>query len=231
MDFNDWPNPIREQSSMIIGSHCPVCIRAELQTSNTCEIQIIRVLDVSTTGIVFLVKVCSGHECVLKTMHHPELEHVRRSFDIHCSISELSSHVVTFWAAWHDKGSFSVLMEFCNGGNLRTALRTRNSEQYVQNFVVWPLLQVLVCMESKGIVHRDIKPENILIHQNQVRLGDFDLATCVQGNTVQAAGTPAYTAPEVLLTALTGGRVEDVTEPKASVTSCQDSKFTLNQTH
>lgn len=69
----------------------------------------------------------------------------------------------------------------------------------------------------QGIVHRDLKPENILIHQNCVKLGDFDLATFVPERTGQAAGTPAYTAPEVLTTALTGGRVEDVTEPKNDV--------------
>lgn len=52
------------------------------------------------------------------------------------------------------------------------------------------------------MVHRDIKPENISLGRaNEVRIGDFALATYMQATrayNTEVCGTPKYVAPESL---------------------------------
>lgn len=106
-------------------------------------------LDASTNVLVALVKAHGARECVIKTTNYHDLQHVRPAMDIYRTVSELSPHVVQFWAAWYDDNSFSVLMEWCEGGNLRAAMCSKKlDEQSVQNFIVRPLLQVLALMQS-----------------------------------------------------------------------------------
>lgn len=57
-------------------------------------------------------------------------------------------------------------------------------------------------MEKKNILHRDIKPANILIHDGQVKLGDFGLARVIDLQDEESlksfftfAGTLQFMAP------------------------------------
>lgn len=64
----------------------------------------------------------------------------------------------------------------------------------------------------KGVVHRDIKPENIVCRDaaGNVKVTDFGIAQVGQGAPPddQAAGTPHYVAPEVLLGQRADGRAD-----------------------
>jgi parallel beta-helix repeat protein len=55
-------------------------------------------------------------------------------------------------------------------------------------------------VHERGFLHRDLKPANIFFHQDDVRLGDFGVATTARefGQTSHV-GTPYYFAPELLL--------------------------------
>jgi serine/threonine-protein kinase len=56
----------------------------------------------------------------------------------------------------------------------------------------------LVGRTGVAILHRDIKPQNLVLVGDSVKLGDFGLASALEGETGARDGlTPAYAAPEI----------------------------------
>lgn len=56
-------------------------------------------------------------------------------------------------------------------------------------------------LNKSRIMHRDLKPDNILLHDGQIKLGDFGFCKSLETTVDMAAtmlGSPIYMAPEVL---------------------------------
>ncbi|MTI14739.1 serine/threonine-protein kinase [Sansalvadorimonas verongulae] len=83
------------------------------------------------------------------------------------------------------------------------------------------VLKGLAYLKSANVIHRDIKPANILINpgrlgpekdtegreQGAVKIADFGFAEHLPDNqSTVLKGTPAYAAPELMETALNGGK-------------------------
>ncbi|KAI2659698.1 Serine/threonine-protein kinase DCLK1 [Labeo rohita] len=78
--------------------------------------------------------------------------------------------------------------------------RGKEMDTYSELYLVMELVKYL---HSLNIVHRDIKPENLLVYEHQdgsksLKLGDFGLATVVDGPLYTVCGTPTYVAPEII---------------------------------
>ncbi|KAM9580830.1 serine/threonine-protein kinase DCLK2 isoform 2-T2 [Guaruba guarouba] len=97
-----------------------------------------------------------------------------------------------------------LVMELVKGGDLFDAITS--STKYTErdgSAMVYNLASALKYLHGLNIVHRDIKPENLLVCEypdgtKSLKLGDFGLATVVEGPLFTVCGTPTYVAPEII---------------------------------
>ncbi|XP_071359659.1 serine/threonine-protein kinase DCLK2 isoform X2 [Trachinotus anak] len=149
-----------------------------------------------STGKEFALKIidkakCSGKEhlienevAVLRKVKHPNIIMLIEEVD---TPSELY-----------------LVMELVKGGDLFDAITS--SAKYTErdaSIMVYNLAGALKYLHSMNIVHRDIKPENLLVFEypdgtKSLKLGDFGLATEVEGPLYTVCGTPTYVAPEII---------------------------------
>ncbi|KAM8898198.1 serine/threonine-protein kinase DCLK2-like isoform 1-T2 [Spinachia spinachia] len=97
-----------------------------------------------------------------------------------------------------------LVMELVKGGDLFDAITssTKYSERD-SSAMVFNLSGAVKYLHRMNIVHRDIKPENLLVCEypdgtKSLKLGDFGLATVVEGPLYTVCGTPTYVAPEII---------------------------------
>jgi serine/threonine protein kinase len=125
----------------------------------------------------------------------------------------LSHPNVVSWQGYdHFEEGRYLVMDYCEGGNLRhwlnqrDGLRSTGAHQVPLGEtigVMRDVLEGLAHAHSHGIIHCDVKPENILLHWCngvwQARLSDFGIA-CMShessGKQDSLHGSPAYMAPE-----------------------------------
>ncbi|XP_047668499.1 serine/threonine-protein kinase DCLK2 isoform X4 [Tachysurus fulvidraco] len=97
-----------------------------------------------------------------------------------------------------------LVMELVKDGDLFDAITS--STKYTEkdaSTMVYNLAAALKYLHGMNIVHRDIKPENLLVCEysdgtKSLKLGDFGLATVVEGPLYTVCGTPTYVAPEII---------------------------------
>ncbi|KAM4706885.1 serine/threonine-protein kinase DCLK2 isoform 4-T5 [Discoglossus pictus] len=97
-----------------------------------------------------------------------------------------------------------LVMELVKGGDLFDAITS--STKYTErdaSAMVYNLASAMKYLHSLNIVHRDIKPENLLVCEypdktKSLKLGDFGLATIIDGPLYTVCGTPTYVAPEII---------------------------------
>jgi CheY-like chemotaxis protein len=117
-----------------------------------------------------------------------------------------SKHVVRTHDIGERDGVYYLTMEYVEGITLRSLLDTRGRLGVAPTLAIAAqLAQSLAAAHEQGVVHRDIKPQNLLVDANGVlKVMDFGVAR-LQGNRTQMTeagmlvGTPAYMAPEQLL--------------------------------
>jgi len=105
------------------------------------------------------------------------------------------------------QGYICIVMEFANGGDLESRIRSislSRSHLNEDQIAIWfiQILQGLSFLHSRNIMHRDLKPQNIFIADNgsRVMIGDFGVCKVLQSKADLAstiAGTPYYLSPEI----------------------------------
>lgn len=109
------------------------------------------------------------------------------------------AHICTIHGVDEADGSMFIVMEYVDGGTLRTRLPFASVDDAVNAAV--QIAEALQEAHAKGIVHRDIKADNIMLtSKGQAKVMDFGLAK-LKGSlkltrTSSTVGTLAYMAPE-----------------------------------
>ncbi|MEQ2193321.1 Serine/threonine-protein kinase dclk1 [Xenoophorus captivus] len=149
-----------------------------------------------STGREYALKIISKDKCKGKEhMIQSEVAILRRVKhpNIVLLIEEMDSH-----------SDLYLVMELVKGGDLFDAITSSN--RYTErdaSCMLFNLASAIKYLHGLNIVHRDIKPENLLVYEHHdgsksLKLGDFGLATVVNGLLYAVCGTPTYVAPEIV---------------------------------
>lgn len=166
------------------GAHCEVRYCKRYSDEKEFAVKIIKVKKLTVKERVAIEREIQ----ILTDLRHPQIIEVEEVY-----VSSKSVYLV---------------MEYMEGGELfdRIVKRDKFSESEVVNFVK-QIAEAIGYLHEQGIAHRDLKPENILLPSHEsddIKVGDFGLAKPfgeMWGETFSlktCAGTPQYTAPEVL---------------------------------
>ena len=111
-------------------------------------------------------------------------------------------NIVGCKALEHYQNHRYIVMDYCEGGTLRSLIDNSSLDINRSLQLVIDILSGLEFAHGKGIIHRDLKPENILLKVSDrtytAHISDFGIAqlhsslSSTAGNT----GSPAYMAPE-----------------------------------
>jgi serine/threonine protein kinase len=152
---------------------------------------------------------CAVHRRTGSLVALKELD--RSRFSTHKFLRELRfllslqhENIVTCRALEHTATGRYLVMDYCEGGTLRSLLDEEVFLHPVHGIQL--ILQILAGLDhahQRGIVHCDIKPENILLTLTadgwRARITDFGIAQLSQDMAREGfsnTGSPAYMAPE-----------------------------------
>ncbi|KAF1318740.1 Agc/rsk/rsk-unclassified protein kinase, partial [Globisporangium splendens] len=112
-------------------------------------------------------------------------------------------YIVTLYYAFQSQDRLFLVMEYCGGGDLLSALTRRKVfTEPEAAFYIGEIALALSHLHSKNIVFRDLKPENVVMDlEGHCLLTDFGISKegikdHTSANTF--CGSPMYLAPEML---------------------------------
>ncbi|NJL20971.1 MAG: serine/threonine protein kinase [Leptolyngbyaceae cyanobacterium SM1_3_5] len=173
------------------------------RTSNRSQYRILGLVGQGQYGRVY----CAVHRATgrLVALKQLEPQFPTRQFlrELRFLLSVDHPNIVACRAIEHTPQGRSLVMDYCEGGTLRSLLTKAkiSPPQAVQ--LVCDILAGLDHAHARGIVHCDIKPENVLLAIAptgwSARLSDFGIARLSQEFNHPGSGqtgSPAYMAPE-----------------------------------
>jgi serine/threonine protein kinase len=146
----------------------------------------------------------TGQLVALKSLDHQRFPTHKFLRELRFLLSLQHSNIVTCRALEHTATGRYLVMDYCEGGTLRSLMNENQHLTLRQRLkLVVDILQGLDHAHSRGIIHCDIKPENILLNLQPTgwtaRISDFGIAHLKQeaaGQGLGNTGSPAYMAPE-----------------------------------
>ncbi len=117
-----------------------------------------------------------------------------------------NEYIVKYYDSFQDKEYFYIIMEYCDGIDLRKLIDIYKEEgKFMDEQLIYSIV-LDICLGIKeihknNIIHRDLKPENIFrLKNNKIKIGDFGISRQLQPNEKFAkspVGTLNYVPPEL----------------------------------
>lgn len=117
-----------------------------------------------------------------------------------------SNFVTNLKYALHDPDTLYLIMDLMQGGDLKFQLIVaRVFTEKRARFYAAEVLLGLEALHNASIIYRDMKLENVLLdNEGHCRISDLGLAVVTKVKIKGYAGTPGYTAPEMIKNKLYG---------------------------
>ncbi|XP_050014772.1 serine/threonine-protein kinase DCLK2 isoform X2 [Alexandromys fortis] len=205
----------RSSSNVNGGPELERCMSPEGVNGNRCSesftlLEKYRIGKVIGDGNFAVVKECmdrsTGKEFALKIIDKAKCCGKEHLIENEVSILRRVKHpnIIMLVEEMETPTELFLVMELVKGGDLFDAITS--STKYTErdgSAMVYNLANALRYLHGHSIVHRDIKPENLLVCEypdgtKSLKLGDFGLATVVEGPLYTVCGTPTYVAPEII---------------------------------
>lgn len=157
-------------------------------------------------GVVYKASLSSDKSQVfaLKKIKKKDLEEskiFKKYFLEEIKIMERVKHqnIIDFKELVEEKENYFIVMEYCDGGDLESLLRTHDTfpEIIAVNFLK-QLMNGFVALRKHKVIHRDLKLANLLIREGRLVISDFGLSKIGAEVTGTMVGTPLTMAPELL---------------------------------
>ena len=153
---------------------------------NDIEYEIIKELGKGGFGRVIQVKNKSDNnfyaikEIIIRADMKDQLDNIKKEADI---LSKFDcDNIVKYYDSYFDKDKFYILMEYCEGQNLKDFININieNNELIEENTLYDIIKQICIGIKeihNENIIHRDIKPENIFMNEKiDIKIGVFCLS-------------------------------------------------------
>ncbi len=145
----------------------------------------------------------NGHLVALKNLEQQRFPTNKFLRELRFLLSLQHRNIVTCEALEHTPTGRHLVMDYCEGGTLRSLMEREGCLSLAQGLkLIMDVLAGLAHAHSRGIIHCDIKPENILLVVRAdgwiAKISDFGIARLSQELKMEggATGSPAYMAPE-----------------------------------
>lgn len=178
---------------------------------DTKKFTVIKRLGGGLSGVVYLVEnPDDGRQYALKSLYpSSDFDHekyINREINIMIRLNHPS--VIKFYGYSIDDDDVSILMQYAQKGSLLSILKLIRSGKEVPGYdntvrqkILIGIARGMMHLHKNNLVHRDIKPDNIMLDGNfNPLVADFGLARTSEKKVgmTEGAGSPYYTAPEVL---------------------------------
>lgn len=193
-------------SNVIPLSHLKGLI-ASKEKFNVKDFDLRATVGTGTFGRVRVVKIKGSHDrtpLALKIMKKSEVIRLKQVEHVKAETAILSQiehpFIVNLLATFQDEKRLFLVLEFINGGELFSHLRTEGRLPDADaKFYSAEIVLAFAYLHEKNIIYRDLKPENLLIDcDGHMKITDFGFAKVVEDRTWTLCGTPEYLAPEII---------------------------------
>ena len=124
-------------------------------------------------------------ERIIRNETEYEINHIKKEAEILSLFN--CKNIVKYYDSYLDKDKFYILMEYCDGQNLRDFINKNKNELIEENILYNIIKQICIGIKeihNKNIIHRDLKPENIFMNdkKNNIKIGYFSISKSFGAN-------------------------------------------------